>query len=246
MCTRILAPFSRHCKNILLLDYSLFPVLGYAGMKLIVPRFLLLLGAAALLASCSQVQQQQESTEPEQKTEEPSPMYLGTVHQVFPSDKFALLRIIGPMPAEGTVLITHPVDGVSRMANLIVSSAQHARNNFIAADIRAGVVAKGDRVFQYRAIAAPFEAEEEQPEPATLGGEEIDLGYIPPAVQALREKARAVRQQDEEQAATPTVEPASVVPEEEEDESPAPQLPATNGLPKFDDIPDTLGGWDAM
>ena len=172
-------------------------------------------------------------------------MYLGSVHQVFPADKFALLRIIGPMPAEGTVLITHPADGsVSRMANLIVSSAQHARNNFIAADIRAGVAVQGDRVFQYRSISAPIEPEEEQPEPATLGGEEIDLGYVPPAVQALREKARAAQQQHEAQSEPDPVEPATILPEDEEE--PAPQIPSTNGLPKFDDIPDIIGGWDAM
>lgn len=214
-------------------------------MKQIMPRLLLLLGACSLLLSCRQLQQQQINAEPEPETEITPPLYLGSVHQVFPADKFALLRIIGPMPAEGTVLITHPADGsVSRMANLIVSSAQHARNNFIAADIRAGVVAQGDRVFLYRSISAPIEPEEEQPEPTTLGGEEIDLGYVPPAVQALREKARAAQQQQEEQSEPEPVEPAIILPEDEEE--PAPQIPSTNGLPRFDDIPDTIGGWDAM
>lgn len=220
------------------------------GMKHILFPILALLGMV-WQCSCSQMQQQRsmEPVEGAQKEELPPPLYLGSVHQVFSADKFALLRIIGPMPAEGTVLITHPADGsTSRMANLIVSSSQHARSNFVAADIRAGVVAQGDRVFQYRAIAAPIEPEEDtMPEPATFGSEELDLGYVPPAVQALREKARAARQEPPQEEEETGVQPAPVLPdEEEEDEAPAPQLPATPGIPHLDDIPDTIGGWDSM
>lgn len=211
-------------------------------------RLLLLPAATCLLFSCSQMQQKQEPAQPEQQTEVAPPLYLGSVHQVFPADKFALLRIIGPMPREGTVLITHPADGsTARMANLIVSSAQHVRNNFVAADIRAGVVAQGDRVYEYRTIAAPIEPEEEEPLPATLGGEELDLGYIPPAVQALREKARQQQEPQEETGTEPEpVMPATVLPEEEEEDAPEPELPEATGLPRFDDIPDTISGWDSM
>ena len=213
-------------------------------MKHPLPRHLLLLLAGTCLQfSCSQMQQKQEPAQPEQEIETAPPLYLGSVHQVFPADQFALLRIIGPMPREGTVLITHPADGsTDRMANLIVSSAQHARNNFVAADIRAGVVAQGDRVYEYRSIAAPIEPEEgeEEPLPSTLGGEDLDLGYIPPAVQSLREKARQAQEGTEPE---PVI-PATVLPEE--DEAPEPILPSESGLPRFDDIPDNINGWDSM
>ena len=113
-----------------------------------------------LLASCQQQQQQQQQQAPveEEKKEEQKilpPLHLGAVHQVYPEQKFALLRIIGPMPGPGVTLITHPADGsTSRIGNLVISTGQPARNNIIAADIRSGTVVKGDRVFQYRNIAA--------------------------------------------------------------------------------------------
>lgn len=120
------------------------------------------------------------------------PLHLGAVHQVYAEQGFALLRIIGPMPAGGTVLISHPADGSnSRVGNLVVTSDRPARNNIIAADIRSGNVAKGDRVFMYRNIAAPVESQEEettattttepvaptttqpQPEPPTVEQEDV-------------------------------------------------------------------------
>ena len=202
----------------------------------------LLLLACTLQFSCQQLTQKQHNAPTGENTEAevPPPLYLGSVHQVFSNDKFALLRIIGPMPQEGTVLITHPADGsATRMGNLIVSSAQHARNNIIAADIRAGVVMKGDLVFKYRNIAAGNEEEEEQ-EPVTLTGEELDLGYTP---ERMRETATR-EPQPEAPAAPPAPEPE---PEPEQD-TPAqsPRLPKENGLPKFDDIPDNISGWDSM
>ena len=93
----------------------------------------------------------------------PPPLHLGAVHQVFPEKRFALLRIIGPMPAEGSVLITHPPDGATdRIGNLRVASGQNSRSNIIAADIRSGTVIKGDRVFQYRTIAIEDEEEPQE------------------------------------------------------------------------------------
>lgn len=214
-------------------------------------RFLLialLIPGCMLQFACQQMQQKQkpEQTSEEAAAEIPPPLYLGSVHQVFSNDKFALLRIIGPMPQEGTVLITHPADGsATRMANLIVSSAQHARNNIIAADIRAGVVAKGDRVFKYRSIATPVEPDEPEPEPATLSGEEIDLGYTPDSmkeyVKRTTNAANTTQPQPEDETATedePEPEPAPP--------APAPDMPTERGLPNFDDIPDTIGGWDSM
>ena len=84
------------------------------------------------------------------------PLYLGTVHQVYPAQNFALLRIIGPVPQPGVTLITHPADGsTSRMGNLVVSENNTGKGGIIAADVRSGSVVSGDRVFQYRSIAQP-------------------------------------------------------------------------------------------
>lgn len=222
--------------------------------------FLVLLGCA-LQFSCSQNQQQPHHDSGAQTVAEkvPPPLYLGAVHQVFPDDKFVLVRMIGPRPAEGTVLITHPEDGsATRVGNLVVSSAQHARSSIIAADIRAGVVMKGDRVFQYRNIAAAPVHEEEAPEPEpeafTLSGDQIDLGYVPPEVQARRERLAKLRELQPPRPVE-TVEPIaqeegpapSFVPEEEDDSSaPAPDFDVPQGLPKLDEVPDTISGWDAM
>lgn len=203
------------------------------------------------LSACSQLQQKQNSEKPaEEATPEiPPPLHLGAVHQVFSADKFALLRIIGPMPKEGTVLITHPADGsTDRVGNLIVSSAQHARNNIIAADIRAGVVMKGDRVFQYRSIAAA-PIEEEEPEPFTMTDTDIDVGYTPPAI---KEKMSAAMGE------VSAPEPAPVAPEEDADiptsettvlpteEPVAPAVPEITPHGRFDDIPDNINDWDSM
>lgn len=209
------------------------------------------LGCVLSLSACTQLLQQQNNEAPKEEAtpEIPPPLHLGAVHQVFSADKFALLRIIGPMPREGTVLITHPADGsADRVGNLIVSSAQHARNNIIAADIRAGVVMKGDRVFQYRSIAAA-PIEEEEPEPFTLTGTEIDVGYTPPAI---REKMEAATSEPS------GPEPATVLPEDDDDitagettvlpeEGPvAPAVPEITPRGRFDDIPDNISDWDSM
>lgn len=110
--------------------------------------------AAASLTSC---QQQRVPEQKEQKiAQEAPPLHLGAVHQVFPEQNFALLRIIGPLPKTGTTVISHPADGsTSRIGNLVISSDQPARNSIIAADIRSGTVVKGDRIFQYRDILPP-------------------------------------------------------------------------------------------
>ncbi len=152
------------------------------------------------------------------------------------------------MPREGTVLITHPADGsADRVGNLIVSSAQHARNNIIAADIRAGVVMKGDRVFQYRSIAAA-PIEEEEPEPFTMTDTDIDVGYTPPAIKEKMEAAMS-------DAAGPA--PSPVVPEDDSipsgettvlptEEPVAPAVPEITPRGRFDDIPDNISDWDSM
>ncbi len=106
------------------------------------------------------------------------PLHLGAVHQVYPQQGFALLRIIGPMPKGGTVLISHPADGSNaRIGNLVVSSEYTTRNNIIAADIRSGEVMRGDRIFQYRSIN-PTQTPE-NPEEAALSGPRPIIDSIP-------------------------------------------------------------------
>lgn len=220
-------------------------------MKRYLPVFLLALVCSIPLTSCSQMQQQQSKTQPKEEDvpEIPPPLYLGTVHQVFSADKFALLRIIGPLPKEGTVLITHPADGTTdRVGNLIVSSAQHARNSIIAADIRAGVVMKGDRVFRYRSIAAA-PIQEEEPEPFTLTGTEIDVGYTPPEI---KEKMQQEQTEPTGPAPSPVVaeddfshhgSETTVLPTEE---AVVPSVPEITPHGRFDDIPDNISDWDSM
>lgn len=212
------------------------------------PMHLAWLISGFMLISCSQMQQsQKQDTAPQEPPQEaPPPLYLGSVHQVFSADKFALLRIIGPIPAEGTVLITHPADGsTERVGNLIVASAQHARNSIIAADIRAGVVMKGDRVFQYRSITDTLE--EEEPEPISLTGVDIDVGYTPPHI---KEKLQQQPSPESAEITSYTPEPArqaDAQPEEmPADTPPSPVLPTPQENGKFDDIPDTISGWDSM
>ncbi len=139
--------------------------------------------AALLLPACQQQQQQQQKTGSETATERKvaPPLHIGAVHQVYPEQGFALLRIIGPMPRTGTTLITHPPDGSNtRLGNLCISSQQPTRDRVIAADIRSGTILKGDRVFLYRDISQQEEDEEirvidaptEEPEaPPTILGD---------------------------------------------------------------------------
>lgn len=125
------------------------------------------IGLAALLMGACQQQRQNRNDDPKAGKVLP-PLHLGAVHQVYPDQGFVLLRIIGPMPKGGTVLISHPADGSNtRVGNLVVTSDQPPKNNIIAADIRSGTVLKGDRVFMYRNIAAPDEKPEETEGTAT-------------------------------------------------------------------------------
>ncbi len=120
----------------------------------------LLLALCLLPSSCIWQQQQQKQGEETKEQEEKllPPQHLGAVHQVYPEQGFALLRIIGPLPGPGTTLITHPADGsASRIGNLCIASQQVSRDGIIAADIRSGLVLKGDRVFRYRNISSADE-----------------------------------------------------------------------------------------
>ena len=107
---------------------------------------------------------------------------------------------------------------------------------------------KGDRVFQYRSIAAA-PIEEEEPEPFTLTGTEIDVGYTPPAIKEKMETAMSdaagpapspVLQEDDSNI---TAGETTVLPTEE---PVAPAVPEITPHGRFDDIPDNINDWDSM
>lgn len=128
---------------------------------------ILLVSLVCTLSSCTYLQnlffsQKAEEARAERKKELP-PLYLGTVHQVYPAQKFALLRIIGPTPRAGVTLISHPADGDSaRMGNLVVSPDSTPNRGIVVADIRSGAVESGDRIFLYRNISRQAESPERQ------------------------------------------------------------------------------------
>lgn len=202
---------------------------------------------ACSLFSC-QLQQQQHEEEKKEEDKKPAPIYLGSVHQVYPEKNFALLRIIGPMPGPDDTLITHPSNGSNeRVGNLVVSMGQPARNNIITADIRSGTVVRGDLVFQYRDISEPDSKEQEM--------EEIpEVPEIPGGIPTSSEPATTVL--PEHPSLTnilPVQDPADVL---EEEESPAPAAPAYKPTPApaskapmeipdyLDEIPDDIKDWD--
>jgi hypothetical protein len=212
-------------------------------MKRFLPATLLMLGCA-LLFSCQQMHQKQDASAKKEATIEiPPPLHLGAVHQVFSNDKFALLRIIGPMPKSGTVLITHPMDGTnSRIGNLIVSSEFAARNGIIAADIRSGTVVKGDRVFQYRNISRRNEQERENESTEAVAHPILDT--VPDSV--VKEMEATPEPLPEEPSDAPT----ATEPHEPEF-TPQPELQPTtpdsgsNTPPAYlDEIPDDISGWN--
>ena len=202
-------------------------------------RFYMMVAAALMCALPISCQQQQVSEKPtgEQEQQMEPPLHLGAVHQVYPEQGFALLRIIGPMPKSGTVLITHPVDGTnSRIGNLCVTAETAARNNIIAADIRSGVVMKGDRVFQYRNILTTENEEESSTEHPILD-------TVPDsAVQEMQTEAAPQEQTqtppDLSEQESPLPAPAPVEPQPTQTESSA--TPPTY----LDDIPDDISGWN--
>lgn len=208
----------------------------------------LVLALACAQPSCSVFQQQKHSVD-EEKDEEtakmPPPLHLGAVHQVIPERNFALLRIIGPMPKEGTVLISHPADGaVDRVGNLMVSSGQHRRGNIIVADIRSGTVIKGDRVFLYRSIAAGNEEEEELPQEDANITAETDMA----SEEALPDFNSTSAISDAGHSPFITASRPEPEPETAPIPEPEPQTqqePTRNDIPdKLLDVPDTLDGWN--
>lgn len=208
----------------------------------------LVLTLACAQPSCSVFQQQKHAAEEEKDEEKakiPPPLHLGAVHQVIPERNFALLRIIGPMPKEGTVLISHPADGaIDRVGNLIVSGGQHRRGNIIVADIRAGTVIKGDRVFLYRSITAGNEEEELPQEEEETAAAETD---ITPEESLPDFNSTSVISDVGHSPFITTVRPEQepqIAPIPEPEPQPQ-QEPVRSDIPdKLLDVPDTLDGWN--
>ncbi len=213
-----------------------------------VSRILVYALSVVLCCSCSSWWAQNKPQKPEEK-KTPPPLHLGAVQQVYPGQKFALLRIIGPLPGPGTTLISHPADGsTSRIGNLMVAENSKPRNGMVVADIRSGNVVSGDRVFLYRNVAEP-----EQP----------GRGVTPPSLAetgAFSERQSSTLQTGTGNAplpqAAPTQEPAMpTAPEPAKlptgpDPNVAPDsMPAPTSAPSatpdyINDIPDDINGWN--
>lgn len=221
-----------------------------------------ILSASVLLllaTACQQQQQQQQMREKEQEetvAKTPPPLHLGAVHQVYPEQKFALLRIIGPMPGPGDTLITHPADGSSsRIGNLVISTGQPTRNNIIAADIRSGTVVKGDRVFRYRSVAR-FEEEKQEQENAPVESEATDDTAVEPSSYpaSVSKPVSNMRNEDfpspvlnsEPEESTSDTTSTAPVPQNETPAPPsAPVAPLAPATPAYlNDIPDDISQWD--
>ncbi len=222
-------------------------------MTKLLPLALILL-LAGMQTSCSIFQQQNNSdnSSDEKKLKTPPPLHLGAVHQVIPDRNFALLRIIGPMPKEGTVLISHPADGANdRVGNLVVAGGQHRRGNMIVADIRSGTVIKGDRVFLYRSISSASADSEEgesnndtsEQTPADAATNNLPDFDSTPAVTNAGENPFSAATAP---AATPQQEqPAEPNPEPPAPEPEAPSPPDRTDMPdRLQAIPTTLDGWN--
>lgn len=204
-----------------------------------------LLCSAVLLSACSLLPQQQQQDKEDSNTEPkmviPPPLHLGAVHQVYPEQGFALLRMLGPVPAPGTTLISHPADGSNdRVGNLCVSNATSSRNGIIAADIRSGTVVKGDRIFLYREIAAPEPQEQDDIQPADPDDSGDDTVVTEDDSPVIPDAGLPASTPEPQQVDT-TVLPESTTP------APAPTIDTPDGIPdSIRDVPDSINDWDNM
>lgn len=219
---------------------------------------MILASALLLVSGCGdwwQISQKQQPSKTSPKI--PPPLYLGTVQQVYPSQKFVLLRIVGPMPSPGTTLISHPADGsTSRIANLHVSEDSSPRNGVLIADVRSGVVAAGDRIFLYRDISSS---------PSTDAAPSVNTSstdnsprYVPPVSAVQRTPASDISQQPPVSPSLPeTGQPGETSATEEpvtsqsEDSTSSPDrsdslpdLPQEEVPSYIKDIPDDVTGWN--
>ncbi len=198
--------------------------------------------AAALLfalagPSCSWFQQQSPEEKKEEK--EPPPIYLGTIDQVYPDRQFALIRLIAPMPAPGTTLISHPADGSTGRVGNLSASSERVDDLRVAADIRGGTVMRGDYVFAYRPLAEPDAKKQEVPaDPESDRGDDTPL---PETGGPLPDETEVPTPRDNPLPAAPqplpTPQPATVEPLVPSPTGPQPPRKAPSSL---DDIPDRL------
>lgn len=190
------------------------------------------------------IQQQQSSVSQNEELQEPEmapPLHLGAVHQVYPEQGFALLRIIGPIPKGGTVLISHPMDGTnSRIGNLIVSSEFATKNNIIAADIRSGTVMKGDRVFQYRNLSAS----QNDGESESSDSDSVEHPILDTVPDSVIKEVEAAEQAETESTNDTVVEHTYTTPEPEPVSAPPAPSDSPNVPSYLEDIPDDISGWN--
>lgn len=147
------------------------------------------------------------------------------------------------VPKEGTTLISHPADGSNlRLANLCISAEKidNSVSRMIAADIRSGLVARGDAVYIYTDVL-PQEPQEAQLDDVII----TEDTPINPAEEAFIEDpvATIAKQQElekEAEATTPVI-PATTP------ALPKPTSKADPTLPSFiQDIPDRIEGWENL
>lgn len=200
---------------------------------------------------CSWMDRTEESGKEKEQPQAPPPLHLGAVHQVYPAQKFALLRIIGPVPQPGTTVITHPADGTTtRIGNLEISGNSTPRNGMIVADIRSGSVASGDRVFLYRDVLPPKPKEalpeslvkqpESAPLPAAQGGLRPPGGSLLPADDSNSEPTAEGGIEVTAPPASQPTPPASSGPTS----MPAPPAAPTSAPSYLDEIPDNFNEWN--
>ena len=198
----------------------------------------------ALCASCSSMWTQNKPREEETKRKALPPLHLGAVHHVYPEQKFALLRIIGPMPSPGTTLISHPVDGsTSRIGNLVVAENSKPRNGMLVADIRSGTVVSGDRVFMYRDVAPPEQTETHiTPHADTV--EDSSFSPKPPPLQ-IRTTGTAQLTTDTDKPDANTAAPIpDPIPVNGPHSMPSPSSTPSTIPDYLKDIPDDINGWN--
>lgn len=230
---------------------------------------ILLASLVCMLSSCSYLQErflsQKSSGAKSERKKELPPLYLGTVHQVYPAQKFALLRIIGPMPRAGVTLISHPADGTTtRMGNLVVSPDSTPNRGIVVADIRSGAVESGDRVFLYRNISRQEEKIEQADElrddvvtespvvspvaeralPALPVARENSASPVAPGYSpAVQSSAPAPSQTTADRGGVEVTTPPASMPQGTLRQPAMPTLP--DKAPSYlDDIPNDINQWD--
>lgn len=196
-----------------------------------------------LMSGCSLLWGQKSKNDADEAPKIPPPLHIGAVHQVYPAQKFALLRIIGPMPAPGTTLISHPADGSTvRIGNLEVPEGSAPRNGVIVADIRSGTVMSGDRVFLYRNVTPPNEEDLRRAQSAKLHASSVPSDDTAVESSLPAEPVQPAVEQGGVEVTTPPA-TAPTLPAAPSEMPGAPNLPVS--LPGYlNDIPDNIKEWE--